>query len=55
MRSGFWKADWILGVAVAALSVLFSFTSAVLPGLERNVEYGDALTAIDQQSINLER
>ena len=53
MRSGFWKADWILGVAVAALSVLFSFTSAVLAGLERNVD-DDALTAIDQQSINLE-
>jgi eukaryotic-like serine/threonine-protein kinase len=64
MQSGFWKADWFLGVLVVALFALFSSMSDLLPGLERKA-YDAALTAasrtpsdriaviaIDQQSID---
>jgi eukaryotic-like serine/threonine-protein kinase len=35
MRSGFWKADWLLGVAVVILFAAFSSMSDLLAGLER--------------------
>src|SRR3989442_1398212 len=35
MQSGFWKADWFLGVLVVALFALFNSMSDVVPGLER--------------------
>ena len=46
MASGLRKADRVLGVAVAARFVLFSFTSDVVPQI--------ALIAMHQPSINLE-
>ena len=64
MQSGFWKADWFLGVLVVALFALFSSMSDVVPGLERKA-YDAALQAasrtpsdkvaviaIDKQSID---
>jgi serine/threonine-protein kinase len=64
MQSGFWKADWFLGVLVVALFALFSSTSDLVPSLERKA-YDAALAAaartpsdkiaviaIDQQSID---
>ena len=35
MQSGFWKADWFLGVLVVALFALFGFCSAVKGTTER--------------------
>src|SRR2546429_8530639 len=64
MQSGFWKADWFLGVLVVALFALFNSMSDVVPGLERKA-YDAALQAasrtpsdkiaviaIDKQSID---
>jgi CHASE2 domain-containing sensor protein/tRNA A-37 threonylcarbamoyl transferase component Bud32 len=64
MQSGFWKADWFLGVIVVALFALFSSMSDLVPGLERKaydaaVQAASrtpsdkvAVIAIDQQSID---
>jgi len=64
MGSGFWKADWVLGVAVVALFALLASVSDVLPGLERKAYDAAvvaasrtpsdkvAVIAIDQQSID---
>jgi eukaryotic-like serine/threonine-protein kinase len=64
MRSGFWKADWVLGVAIVALFALFASLSDVLPGLERKAYDAGlqaaartpsdrvAVIAIDQRSID---
>lgn len=35
MKSGFWKTDWFLGVAVAVVIALFARTSDLIPSLER--------------------
>src|SRR5436309_9204761 len=64
MQSGFWKADWFLGVLVVALFALLNSMSDVVPGLERKA-YDAALQAasrtasdkiaviaIDKQSID---
>ncbi|HEY3075341.1 MAG TPA: serine/threonine-protein kinase [Burkholderiales bacterium] len=64
MQSGFWKADWFLGVLVVALFALFNSMSDLVPGLERKA-YDAALAAasrtpsdkiaviaIDKQSID---
>ena len=45
MQSGFWKADWFLGVVVAGLFALFSWRSDLIPSLGRI-----AVIAIDEQS-----
>ena len=42
MQSGFWKADWVLGVAVAARFALFTCTPSDKA----------AVIAIDKQSID---
>src|SRR3982751_4929121 len=64
MRSGFWKADWLLGVAVVILFAVFSSMSDLVAGLERKaydlaVESASrtpsdkiAVIAIDKQSID---
>src|SRR5438132_55666 len=64
MQSGFWKADWFLGVLVVALFALFNSMSDLVPSLERKA-YDAALAAasrtpsdkiaviaIDKQSID---
>src|SRR5882672_947447 len=64
MQSGFWKADWFLGVLVVALFALFNSMSDLVPSLERKA-YDAALQAasrtpsdkiaviaIDKQSID---
>ena len=64
MRSGFWKADWFLGLAVVFLFALLGDVTDLLPGLERKA-YDLALAsaprvpsdqvaiiAIDKQSID---
>ena len=64
MQSGFWKADWFLGVLIVALFALFNSMSDLVPGLERKA-YDAALAAasrtpsdkiaviaIDKQSID---
>ena len=35
MKSGFWKTDWFLGVAVAVVIALFARMSDLIPSLER--------------------
>ena len=35
MKSGFWRADWFLGVGVVVLFAIFSRTSDLIPSLER--------------------
>ena len=35
MKSGFWRADWFLGVGVVVLFAIFSQTSDLIPSLER--------------------
>src|SRR6266850_2820749 len=64
MQSGFWKADWFLGVAVVGLCALFSWKSELIASLERKVyDLGMqatsrapservAVIAIDKQSID---
>src|ERR671933_1841357 len=64
MRSGFWKADWFLGLAVVVLFAVLNWMSDALPGLERkayDVALGNvsrtpsdkvAIIAIDKQSID---
>ncbi|HEY5897916.1 MAG TPA: CHASE2 domain-containing protein, partial [Burkholderiales bacterium] len=64
MHSGFWKADWFLGVVVVALFALFTSISDLVPGLERKAYDAGlqvaarspsdkvAVIAIDQQSID---
>ena len=64
MRSGFWKADWFLGLAVVILFALLSWMSDLAPGLERKaydlaVQSASrtpsdkvAIIAIDKQSID---
>src|SRR2546428_5091153 len=44
MQSGFWKADWFLGVLIVALFALFNSMSDLVPGLERKA-YDAALAA----------
>src|SRR5436190_824939 len=64
MQSGFWKADWFLGVLVVAAFALFASMSELVPSLERKA-YDTALLAaakppsdrvaviaIDKQSID---
>jgi serine/threonine-protein kinase len=64
VQSGFWKADWFLGVLVVALFALFGSMSDLVPSLERKA-YDAALAAasrtpsdkiaviaIDKQSID---
>ena len=64
MQSGFWRADWFLGVVVVAAFVLFSSMSELVPSLERKAYDAALLTAsrtpsdkvaiiaIDKQSID---
>src|SRR2546421_1890736 len=64
MQSGFWKADWFLGVLVVALFALFNSMSDAVPGLERKAYDAGlaaasrtpsdkiAIIAIDKQSID---
>src|SRR6185503_15801334 len=64
MRSGFWRADWLLGGVVVALFALFGAASDLLPGLERKaydlaVQASSrvpseqvAVIAIDKQSVD---
>ncbi len=64
MKSGFWKTDWFLGVAVVIVIALFARTSDLIPSLERKAyDLGVAATsktpsdkiaviAIDQTSLD---
>src|SRR5260370_23843660 len=64
MQSGFWKADWFLGVLVVAPFALFNPMSDVVTGLERKAYDAGlaaasrtpsdkiAVIAIDKQSID---
>jgi serine/threonine-protein kinase len=64
MRSGFWKADWLLGLAVVVLFALLGWMSDLAPGLERKAydlavqsaartpSDKVAIIAIDKQSID---
>src|ERR671938_445203 len=64
MRSGFWKADWLLGLAVMVLFAALNWLTDVLPGLERKAYDAAvssasrtpsdevAIIAIDKQSID---
>src|SRR6185503_16458719 len=64
MRSGFWRADWLLGGVVVALFALFGASSDLLPGLERKAydlavqpssrapSEQVAVIAIDKQSVD---
>jgi eukaryotic-like serine/threonine-protein kinase len=64
LQPGFWKADWVLGVAVVALFALFNSTSDLIAGLElkaydaavqsaaRTPSDKVAIIAIDKQSID---
>ena len=36
MKSGFWRADWFLGVGVVVLFAIFSRASDLILNLERN-------------------
>ena len=50
MQSGFWKADWFLGVLVVALFALFNSMSDLVPSLERKA-YDAALAAAELLSM----
>jgi serine/threonine-protein kinase len=64
LQPGFWKADWVLGVAVVALFAVFNSTTDVVAGLEskaydaavqsaaRTPSDKVAIIAIDKQSID---
>ena len=52
MRSGFWKADWCLGLAVVVLFACLHWTSDLLPGFERTPSDKVAIIAIEQRSID---
>jgi serine/threonine-protein kinase len=63
MKSQFWKADWFLGVVIAAAVLVFNSASNLIPGMERwaydvgvrltskNPSDKIAVVAIDEQSI----
>src|SRR5436190_8722197 len=64
MRSGFWRADWFLGLAVVVLFAFLGWMSDLAPGLERKAydlavqstsrtpSDKVAIIAIDKQSID---
>ena len=64
MKSGFWKTDWFLGVAVLVVFALFSRLSDLIPSLERKAydlgvratsrepAKNIAIIAIDEESLD---